>query len=288
MEKWPNFFIVGAPRAGTTSLYDYLKRTKGVFISPKKEPHYFSQSIPLTQAPHAIREKKKYLFLFKKVKNEKAIGEASASYLWDPLAPQLIHNHIPHAKIIIILRDPIERSYSNYYWRLGSGRRFNSFSDAIQKSLQAQDDFFKGVIIHGSWYYKQVKRYLDVFGPNQVKILIFEEFIKEPKKTVKEILDFLGVDAEVPPEVDLPHNVLSEPRGKISRIILQSKNLKKIGRAMLSDKSQEIMVRKVLGQKTIKTKMLQKDRDYLENLFWKDVQQLQKLLKIKFPWKWVN
>jgi len=102
MDRFPNFFIVGAPRAATTTLYDYLKRTEGIFMSPKKEPHYFSQSISTKQAPHAIRDKKKYLSLFKNVQNEKAVGEASASYLWDPLAPKLIHHHVPNAKIIIM------------------------------------------------------------------------------------------------------------------------------------------------------------------------------------------
>jgi len=288
LEKWPNFFIVGAPRAGTTTLYDYLKRTEGVFMSPKKEPHYFSQAISHTKAPHAIRDKKKYLSLFNGVKNEKAVGEASSSYLWDPLAPQLIHKQFPEAKIIIILRDPIERSFSNYYWRIGSGRKFSSFYDAIQKSLQVKDDFFKGVIIEGSWYYEQVKRYLDIFGTKQVKIIIFEEFIKEPRKKIKEILEFIDVDSQVPIETDLPHNVLSEPRGRFARTILQSEKIKKMGRAILSDRKQEILVRKVLGKKTIKTKMLQKDRTFLENLFREDAQKLQKLLKTKFPWNWVN
>ena len=288
MEKWPNFFIVGAPRAGTTTLYDYLKRTDGVFMSPKKEPHYFSQGIPHAKAPHAIRDKKKYLSLFNGTKNEKAVGEASSSYLWDPRAPQLIHKQVPEAKIIIILRDPIERSYSNYFWRIGSGRKFSSFYDAIQKSLQVEDDFFKAVIIEGSWYYEQVKRYLDIFGTKQVKIIIFEEFIKEPRKKIKEILEFIDVDSQVPTEIDLPHNVLAEPRGRLARSILQSEKIKKMGRAILSDRKQEIIVRKVLGKKTIKTKMLQKDRTFLENLFKEDAQKLQKLLKIKFPWKWVD
>jgi len=288
LERWPNLFIVGAPRAGTTSIYDYLNRTEGVFMSQKKEPHYFSQSIPHSMVPHAIRDKKKYLALFKKAKIEKVIGEASSSYLWDPLAPQLIHKQIPEAKIIIILRDPIYRSYSNYYWRIGSGRKFSSFSEAIQMSLEAKNDFFKGVIIHGSWYYEQVKRYLETFGPNQVKILIFEEFSKEPKKIIKEILEFIGVKSDVPEELDLPHNVLAEPRGMIARTILQSKKIKKIGKVVLSERNQQIMVRKVLGKKTTKAEMLQGDKTFLENLFRDDVQKLQKLLKIKFPWSWVN
>lgn len=75
MEKWPNFFIVGAPRCGTTSLYEYLKQTPGIYMSTVKEPHYFSQSIdPALLYRTPIRDKKKYLALFQKATNEKAIG----------------------------------------------------------------------------------------------------------------------------------------------------------------------------------------------------------------------
>jgi len=99
MEHWPNFFIVGAPRAGTTSLYEFLKRTKGVFMPSYKEPHYFSVTIDrslINRKP--IRDKKKYLQLFKKVNNEKAVGEASTSYLWDTEAPKLIYKKKPKLK----------------------------------------------------------------------------------------------------------------------------------------------------------------------------------------------
>jgi len=100
MEKWPNFLIVGAPRAGTTTLYDFLKRTDGIFMPSRKEPHYFSSIESSYLYPPPIRNQKKYLALFKKVKGEKAIGESSTSYLWDPNSPKLIHGVIPNAKIM--------------------------------------------------------------------------------------------------------------------------------------------------------------------------------------------
>ena len=110
METWPNFFIVGAPKSGTTSLYEYLKQIPQVYMSPVKEPHYFSKSIvPDNHFLKPIRDKKKYLNLFEGAKNEIAIGEASPTYLADPEAPKLIHELVPNAHIIIILRDPIER-----------------------------------------------------------------------------------------------------------------------------------------------------------------------------------
>jgi len=288
MEVWPNFFIVGAPRAGTTSLYDLLNRTDGIYMSKEKEPKYFSKNIKDVDGHIFFRDEEKYLELFKDVKDEIAIGEASTTYLWDPFAPKLIHEQISHAKIIIILRDPIERSYSNYYWRIGSARISDTFSDAIKNALQSKDYFFKGIIINGSWYFEQVKRYLDIFGSKQVKVLIFEEFIKDPQKTVKEVLEFLGVDSKPPEEKKLAHNILTKPRSRIAKFLLQNIMIKKTGQKFLSEHAQELLVRKVLGEKLLKDKMSTKDRIFLENLFRDDVKKLQKLLKIKLPWNWIN
>ena len=87
-ECWPNFFIVGAPKAGTTSLYWYLRNITGIYMSSIKEPNYFSIKVrPKDYFLRPIRDKRKYLNLFKDVIDEKIIGEASPSYLRDPEAP---------------------------------------------------------------------------------------------------------------------------------------------------------------------------------------------------------
>ncbi|MEX0656428.1 MAG: sulfotransferase domain-containing protein, partial [Nitrosopumilaceae archaeon] len=114
-ELWPNFFIVGADKAGTSSLYAYLMNIPGIFMSRYKEPNYFStMTFGDNHDLRPIRDKKKYLELFKNVKNEKIVGEASPSYLGDKEAPKLIHKVSPEAKILICLRDPVERVYSHY------------------------------------------------------------------------------------------------------------------------------------------------------------------------------
>ena len=88
MDIWPNFFIVGAQKAGSTSLYEYLKNMPEIYMSPIKEPSFFSvKIIPENHPQEAIRDKKEYLKLFEKVKDEKIIGEASPTYLADPEAP---------------------------------------------------------------------------------------------------------------------------------------------------------------------------------------------------------
>jgi len=131
MERWPNFFIVGVAQAGTTSLYAYLKDTPGVFMSPEKEPHYFQRKRPPRKHDRGIRKQSEYLKLFKGASEDKAIGEASPGYLSDPESAKLIHEAVPKSRIIILLRDPVERAYSAYLWRRAKGTVKQTFHEII-------------------------------------------------------------------------------------------------------------------------------------------------------------
>jgi len=284
MEKWPNFFIVGAPRAGTTSMYEFLKRTPGVYMSAIKEPHYFSRFKPQYMYGNPIRDKKKYLSLFKDVKNEVAIGEASTSYLWDSEACTEIHKVIPNARIVIMLRDPVKRSFSHYLMRVGGGQTL-SFSDIIKLSLNASSqDYYTSIIVNGGFYADQVKRYLDIFGHSKVKIIIFEEFIKNPKKIVNELLEFLEVNSKVPDNISTIHNEFTVPRGKTITSLLKNRFIRKIGERVPVT-YYEPFVKKILGKKIPKPKISLEDRVFLEDLYKKDIQKLKIILGLELPWK---
>src|ERR1700693_2394465 len=190
-EIWPNFFIVGAPKAGTTSLYEYLRRVPGVYMSPIKEPHYFNTiKIVTVSALPPIRDKAKYLSLFQGVKDEVAIGEATAAYLRDPETPKRIRDVVPDARIVMILRDPVERAFSHYLAYIREGSEPLSFQEALRKDLK-QDAY-----LAPGFYAQQVKRYLDAFGSERVKMLIFEEFIHDTNGAVSDVLKFLGVNSQ--------------------------------------------------------------------------------------------
>src|SRR5579863_1241705 len=136
MQRLPNFFIVGAPKAGTTSLYHYLDQHPEIYMSPVKETNHFASEIRLAGFADELQEQVKrdmramqkylagpmsekrfgavglewddYLKLFRNATDEKAIGEASVCYLWSRTAAKNIFARIPRAKIIMILRDPAE------------------------------------------------------------------------------------------------------------------------------------------------------------------------------------
>ncbi len=284
METWPNFFIVGAPRAGTTSMYEFLKKTPGVYMSSIKEPHFFSSFNSRYMFGNPIRDEKKYLALFKNVKDENAIGECSTSYLWDSQSCNLIHKTIPNARIVIILRDPIQRAFSHYLMRVGGGQDL-SFSEVIRLVLKSPNyDYYTTIIVNGGFYFEQVKRYVETFGPNQLKVIIFEEFIKDPKKSVRELLKFLDIKSEPPEDVQTVHNEYTEPRGKIITSLLQNPTVRRIGQ-QIPESIYEPFVKKVIGKKSTKPKISLEDRVVLEDLYKKDIEKLKIILGRELPWK---
>ncbi len=283
MDRWPNFFIVGAPRCGTTSLYEYLNQTPGVFMSPIKEPNYFCVSVnPNIKLSQVIRDKKKYLNLFKHVKDEIAIGEASVPYLWDPKAPLSIHEAVPDARIIMILRDPVERALSHYLLLVGLGSENLSFSDAIRKAIKAKPDY-SGRIIETGLYFEQVKRYEKIFGLDQIKIIIFEEFVADTWNSVKDVLRFLGVKNDPPGSINEVHNVFTLPRGKLATKIITNPALRNVVRIAFPRSSRKSL-RKIFTTKSPKPKMLPQDRKFLEDVYRNDVIKLEKFLGRSLPW----
>jgi hypothetical protein len=137
-ERRPNLFIVGAAKAGTTSLYHYLAGHPDIYVAPVKEPHFFSQIRPDPKleafSPH-VGEEATYLSLFASAGAEKLRGEASTSYLWHQDAADAVQERCPDAKIIIILRDP-PRSRDSHYWNdVREGIAHRSFADAVAAEL---------------------------------------------------------------------------------------------------------------------------------------------------------
>ena len=283
-ENWPNFFIVGAPRAGTTALYEYLQGTPGVFLPKIKELNYFSQSIDKKYFLIAVRDKKKYLNYYKNVSNEIAVGDCSPSYLRDILAPNLIHDVNPDAKIIIMLRNPIERAFSHYLTLIAYGTITASFNQAIKDGIMGKNEYCKRIINSGL-YYEQVKRYCDTFGKNQVQIFIFEEFVKDMQKGVKKILDFLGVKNDPPSSIDDGMiNKFALPKSKLMAMALRNNKLRKIARKTIPNSFLLKLSILIQAKDTEKPEISLEDRKLLEDFYRPDVLKLEDFLNKKMTW----
>ncbi len=286
MENWPNFFIVGAPKAGTTSLREYLIQHPEIFMSAKKEPKFFcSQEYRGPKIFGHITNKEDYLKIFKNAKNEKIIGEATARYLSDPQAPSKIHQVSPHAKILISLRDPVERAFSNYLmYRYNTRIIKSSLNDEIKNYLEnGLKDKKPHIGLETGFYFEGVKKYLKFFGDKQVKIIIFEEWTKNAKNTIKDILKFLEVNTSYDFD-EVVRNPFTVTSSTFSKKILWSKSIKKIADVALSNSIKKSLKEKFLQKNQSKPKMSSKDRELLIKLYRDDVEKLKKMLGLKLSW----
>lgn len=201
----PNFFIVGAPKCGTTSLHEYLQRHPDVFMPFYKEPHYFGSDLEGSRFRQFRDQPARYLKLFRDARGEKRIGESSPWYLSSRRAAAEIHAYDPQAKIIIMLRNPVDMMYSMWSQFRYSG---NEQIETFEQALGAEPERRQGKRIRraahcvSGLYYRdmarfseQVQRYFDLFGRDQVKVVIFDDFKSDTASVYRDVLDFLDIDA---------------------------------------------------------------------------------------------
>ena len=230
MKKKPNFFIVGAPKCGTTALSEYLKEHPNVFISTTKEPHYFASDMVYHRT---IENGDDYLTLFKETTEEHiAVGEASVWYLYSEKAIQNIYSFNENAKIIIMLRKPVDMVYSMHSQQIQSiGEDILDFEKAwdMEDERKQGRSIPKHILHIPNLYYSEIAKYntqlnnlYKFFPKKQVKIILFDDFKKDTKKIYNEVLKFLDLplyDKKVFPVV----NENSIIRNKFIAILLRNK-----------------------------------------------------------------
>ena len=284
---YPDFFIVGGSRCGTTSLYAYLKQHPDIFLPKRKEPHYYSsQSNPLPYwllPLKSINTKEDYLQLFEDSKEGMVVGEASSTYLMNFEAPKLIFEDNPNAKIIISLRNPIDRTYTAYLAQYRSGNESNSFGESIRRDFSSiTGEELQRQSALNSDYYKFVKNYFHYFPKEHIKIIIFEEFIKNPRQIMKELLHFLNIS----PDLNVKYKQYNEfkfPKNKISKSIISNKFIVNISLALIPAKIRHYIFRRLVTR--TKPIMLEKDRDFLKEKYIDGVKKLESLLNRNLPWE---
>jgi hypothetical protein len=197
----PNFFIAGVSRSGTTSLYHYMSQHPLIDFPELKEPRYFSHgSVVLPQkgpGDYTVDQKlvatwDDYCAIYEGLENT-FIGDASSEYLYNykSVIPETL-KRLGDIPIILMLRNPVDRSYSAYNNLIRDGRETLPFEQALEKEEERKEANFDEM-----WHYTSVSKYsksVDAFKANfsKVKVLIFEEFIENPEKYVAEIFDFMG------------------------------------------------------------------------------------------------
>jgi hypothetical protein len=283
----PNFLIIGAPRSGTTTLYESLKQHPQIFLSPMKEPMFFiledeTKTYIGPSHPHGSLDIHGYRSLFHGVRNQKAIGEASPCYLFSPKAPGKIKKYIPDAKILVILRNPVERAYSHFLFnRLGGIEPLADFSEAMAAE---EDRLRKGWFIYwcyqGMGYYgRQIERYFSSFDPQQFRFFLFEDLLDAPAELFRGIFKFLGVDESVRIAKPEKYNSSGTPRSRIVHDLLNRPSLLKSPlKKVLSTKNQYRLLTKFVNRNLQKPPLDEEVRRRLTALYREDLLKTQDLI----------
>lgn len=199
--KKPDFFVVGAPKCGTTSLCNYLDEHPDIYLSKPKEPGFFCSDC---KSSNDIEDLESYLMLFEG--REKFIcGEGSTWYLFSERAPIDIKSFNCDAKIIIMIREPVSAMYSlhseNLHWNIEDQENFEyalSLETIRKQGKHVPRNCPRPAALYYRdiySYYSQVKRYFDIFGESNIKVILFDDFKQYPEMIYKDVLEFLNVDS---------------------------------------------------------------------------------------------
>ena len=208
----PNFIVIGAAKAGTTSLHWYLAEHPAVFMTPTKDPSYFAYGVDARGQlswgdpefhSFPVKSLAEYQRLFEDVGGATAVGEASTMYLECPQSAGRIKEMIPQARILCSIRHPVDRAYSDYLMYLRRrGKRFDPERDLSASSVWARPD--------SRWmqigrYHGQLARYYDAFPREQIRVLLFDDLRHDPVEYIQNVYRFLGIDPAFVPDFDTPH-----------------------------------------------------------------------------------
>ena len=284
----PNFFIVGAPKSGTTNMSYYLMQHPQVFMPENLEPYYFARlDIPQNHKRDIISDEEKYLNLFKNAKNCKAIGESSPVYLSCPHAALEIKNRFPNSKIIISIRNPIEIAYSEYFslkfMGFDENTSFNELLDVSEEQL-TRNEFHIDSLLEAGFYSKQIKRFQKIFPKNQIKIIIFEEYIKNTIPTINSILSFLDIQKSIIFKV-APKGAYKVPRNFASQKLMNNFTFRKAAKFIIPTVTRQKIGERFFVKESSRPLLKQNERQRLKEIYQDDVENLAKLLGRSLPWK---
>jgi len=281
ISKKVDFFIVGEQKSGTTSMYYYLQQHPQVSMSATKEPCFFctdfieeSNNFHKRNYYFDYQNLDQYLGLFEQANNNQIWGEASSVYFYSKVSAKNIHHYNPQAKIIIMLRDPVHYLFSLHQQYL---KETTEEIKTLEEALDLESLRKKGkkipkrtrvpsylFYLERVKYLQNLKRYYRYFSPRQIKLIFFEDFIKNTQKTVYETYDFLGLSKII---IDTtPSNSSKSPSWPRLHYFLNNPRLKKIIKTYLSPHKQ-MKVKKILDTIFLKkTKKREKNPQLVNRL----------------------
>lgn len=283
----PNLFIVGAPRCGTASLFRWLPQHPDVYMPHDvKEPNYLAPAFRSPRYPNFPQSEQEYLMLFEGARQERYVGEASVGYLYFQDAAATIRAFSPDARIVIMLRNPVDVVYS-LHARLAYGGE-EDITD-FREALAAEEDRKKGMRLPRNidrpkecFYYReigrfgeQIERYLDVFTRERMHFILFKDLCGNPTATFRKCCEFLGIATDI--DINLvPYNANRAWRSTVLTSVLKSRPMALV--RCLVPARVRLAIKLALSTETPRQPMPADLRRELNSYFLPDVERVAKLI----------
>jgi hypothetical protein len=291
----PNLLILGAAKSGTSSLYQYLGQHPQVFMSRLKEPTFFvweGRTYDI-RGPGVerigkgmVRDIDSYLTLFSDASHQRIRGEASTGYLHTPGVAERIRHRIPEAKLMAILRNPIDRAFSAFLHARSSGLEpISNFERALDDELHRVRAGWIGLTTYATvgMYAEQLERYLAVFPCQQIRVYLFDDLVRDPMSVARDAYRYLRVDDEFEPDVSIQANSGRGVRSARLARALGSVRNSSFGRRSALGRSARALVRRLNEQP--KGQLAPNAHRRLAAVFEADVDKLSRLLgRDLSPW----
>ena len=284
----PNFIVFGIEKAGTTSIYNYLNQHPQIYMSPVKETNFFEKDWE-NQPPEVQAKKRdgiysleKYCQLFEAVTDETAIGEVSPNYLFHyQESVQRIKTTIPDVKLIAILRNPVDRAYSDYLMHVRDviGKP-QSLEEQVKHRAKSSFTLRKGL------YYEPLKNYFDAFSKENIRIYLYDDLCQNAVELMQDIYRFLKVESKFNPDTSKKAQVAEVPKNKTFNYLLRGKNpFRNIAasflKTFLSEEKRQFLRSKLLKLNATSKSSLplsSDERSLLLEYYREDILQLQGLI----------
>ncbi|MGD1896204.1 MAG: sulfotransferase [Phormidesmis sp.] len=289
-----DFLIIGVPKAGTTSLYAYLDQHPNIYTSPNKEPHYFafSETPPVYNGPgddnawlsqRSVYDLDAYRTLFSEATDNQVKGEASVMYLHLSESRDRIAALVPDVKLVVILRNPIERAYAHYRHMRRDGREWQSFEQALKLEDSRKEHGWSPVWHYRSvgYYYQQLSYFLERFDRAQLKVCLFEDLVASPQAVLADIFSFIGVDSRCAIDTSKRHNASPAGRGNraLHDFLTQPNRFKQTFKKIIPPQLRKPLSLKVYRLNQKKLPPLSNDtRRLLVEAYRSDIQKLESLI----------
>lgn len=292
IERHPNFFIVGAQKSGTSALSVWIGQHPQVFMSFPKEPGYlafldrgyhyldgYGRQAPASK--YVVKDESTYLNLFSgALPSQSVIGEASTWYFSVPGVAERIKSYSKDAKILVILRNPVDRAYSAWcHARRDKLEPCEEFNSALQKENDRGEVEFLLRYHRMGMYSDSLAEYLSVFGADRVRVLLYEDLLDDELTLWKQLCGFLEIDQSVEMPRQRRPNRSGQPRSQLVQTVLGSHRIKAGIRAIIPTQAAFWMKERVDGMNLKQFPRLDEDtRATLLNYYRQEIETLARMI----------